>query len=413
MNVDNAQMSEISPQDSKKKSRVLPISVVILCIVIGLIFGFLLTYNVAIRDSRFTTLSKDIINPLSHSFLQQKEVVGFLPYWLLSTNRKDYSDTITTLAYFSLTFNEDGTIKTHNNPQELEPGWYALTSGKVDEFFAEAKEHTIQRSLVLFEGNEETIDALMSDPVVHAQNFMNDVLPLMKTYQFTDLNIDIESVREASPEAQLAYTQFLSEVKNRLTEAQAGTLTVDIAPSALIHTRLMNLEMIAPIVDKVVLMGYDYHYSGSLVTGPVSPLYGGGVESEFDIDQAVNLALTYLPKEKLMLGIPAYGYQWETLQTATRSATLPGSGITASTKRVEELLSSCFTCIVGTDLMAHEQYLLYPDEETGTYHQIFYPDEAATRAKIEYVSKKKLLGLAVWALGYEDSSVLLPLSEYK
>lgn len=413
MNPDNTQIPEVSSQDSKKTNRVRFVGVIILCIVIGLFFGFTVTYNIAVRDSSFHTLSKDIINPLSHSFLQKKEVIGFLPYWLLSTARKDYSDTVTTLAYFSLTFNKDGTIMTHTNPQELEPGWYSLTSGKADEFFAQAKKQNVSRSLVIFEGNEETIDALLSDPVIHAQNFMNDVLPLMETYEFTDLNIDIESVRESSPEAQLAYTQFIREVKHRLTEANAGTLTVDIAPSALIHTRLMNLEMIAPIVDKVVLMGYDYHYSGSLVTGPVSPLFGGGVESEFDIDQAVNLALNYLPKEKLLLGIPAYGYQWETVQTATRSATLPGSGITASTKRVEELLSSCSSCIVGTDTMAHEQYLLYPDEETGTYHQIFYPDEAATKAKTDYVEKKKLLGLAVWALGYEDRSVLLPLSDYK
>lgn len=413
MHANKTQLQEVSAENVKKKHRGLFFGLLIFCSIVGLFLGFVITYSIAIRDLRFTSLSKDIVNPLSYATLQQKEVIGFLPYWLLSTAKKDYSDVITTLAYFSLTVNGDGTIKTHNNPQELEPGWYALTSGKVDEFFVKAKEHTIKRSLVVFEGNEQTIDALMSDPVVHAQNFMNDVLPLMKTYQFTDLNIDIESVRESSPEAQLAYTQFIGEVKNRLTETNAGTLTVDIAPSALTHTRLMNLEMIAPIVDKVVLMGYDYHYSGSLVTGPVSPLSGGGIESEFDIEQAVSLALEYLPKEKLILGIPAYGYQWETLQIATRSATLPGSGITASTKRVEELLSLCSTCIVGTDAMAHEQYLLFPDEETGTYHQIFYPDEAATKAKTDFVSKQNLLGLAVWALGYEDSSVLSPLSEYK
>jgi len=80
----------------------------------------------------------------------QHQVIGFLLYSLLSRARIDYSKEITTLTYFGLTLAPDGTIQKLNTPQEEEPGWYALSSGKVIPFLESAKSHNVALSLPTF-----------------------------------------------------------------------------------------------------------------------------------------------------------------------------------------------------------------------------------------------------------------------
>jgi spore germination protein YaaH len=67
------------------------------------------------------------------------------------------------------------------------------------------------------------------------------------------------------------------------------------------------------IADNIVLMAYDYHSTSSFVTGPVAPLSGAGIMSEYDVTAAVEKTLDLIPPQKLVLGIPLYGYEWETL----------------------------------------------------------------------------------------------------
>lgn len=115
----------------------------------------------------------------------------------------------------------------------------------------------------------------------------------------------------------------------------------------------------------------------------------------------------------MSLGLPSYGYSWETLQNTPRSATLPGSGITTSNEKAEQLQKQCSTCTVTHDEVAKEPYVIYKDAETQTYHQLFYPDRKAVQEKVDLVKKSNIAGLAVWALGYEEKGLYEPLAQYK
>jgi len=101
------------------------------------------------------------------------------------------------------------------------------------------------------------------------------------------------------------------------------------------------------------------------------------------------------------------------LEPGRRSAVLPGSGIVASNRRVEEFLAGCASCSAQLETAAQESYLVYLDEETKTYHQIFYPDEKFMKTKIALANKYNLGGLAFWALGYEGNSLLNPVAGYQ
>lgn len=356
-------------------------------------------------------------NPvLSKVGVKKAEIVGFLPYWLLSKADKDYAKYITTLTYFGLTVNEDGTIKKLDNPQEEEPGWTTLKGEKFTSF--QAKNKNLKQSLLVINGDDEIIGKLINDPVVSATNLVNDVAPVMKGYGlpagrqgFTDLNLDIESFLDASESARANMTTFVRTVTDQVKSQKLGTVTLDLIPIALVKQKLYDAKALGAIVDRVVLMTYDFHYTGSFTSGANAPVGGAGTSLEYDTETAVKEALKSIPADKLLLGIPLYGYGWETLSSAPESATIPGGASIASSRRVADLLKTCATCSAQMDAVAKEPYLIF--KEDGYFNQIYFENEDSIKEKINLAQKYKLGGVALWALGYEDNSMLNPLTTYK
>lgn len=376
----------------------------ILPYLISFVCGFFLVFLIIKFGFTSTSTPATIIkNTASFIGLSEHQVIGFLPYWLISQATKDYSPYVNDITYFGLTIAPDGSIQKYSKPGETEPGWFALQSGKF------VPPTSVHATLLAFSGDPDAINELMSDPITHATTFVSEITPIMEQYNFTKLNIDIENVQPASPAAQQNFTAFIKEVKQQLKKP----IYIDASPTDLIKERLINLSQVAPYVDGVILMTYDYHFAGSYVTGPVAPVAGAGMYSEFDVETGIQKALAVMPKEKIILGIPLYGYSWETITNVPRAAAIPGSGVVISNKRAEEFIAACATCSAQREQDANESYVIYQDSETGTYHQFFYPDAVATQAKINLAKKYELGGVAFWALGYEGDTILNPAKAYK
>lgn len=336
--------------------------------------------------------------------------LGFLPFWLLQTATNDYSKYFTHIAYFNLTVDKDGSIKRYTNPGEGDPGYFTLVNGKVDDFIDKAQSTNQALSLVVFSSNDDDIENMLVNPEESARNLLEDTSLLIKKYGFTDLNLDIEKVKEASPSSRLKFSRFVRQVSKDYKSYGLKTLSIDVAPIALVkETNLVNPSEVGKFVDYVVLMDYDYHHFGSSVTGPVSPQYGAGSVSEYDTEVAVEKALEVIPKNKFVLAIPLYGYEWETLQDSPRSATIPSTARVISSKRASQTLSDCKSCVGIFDDIDKETHYFYKNK-TGSYTQIFYPDKNQSQAKVNFINDNKLAGLAVWALGYEDDTILQPLA---
>lgn len=378
-------------------------------LLLGLVIGY---YFLLYSPQTLVSLKRHFVPPTQKEIIEQKQIIGFLPYWLVAKARDDYSDSITTLTYFGLTIDIDGKIQYLVNEQEEDPGYHMLKSKKLQKMLQVAKEKNITLSLLIFSGDSDTIEQLVSNPVLHAKNLVDDVSPIMKKYGFTDLNLDIESTAAASPEARSNFTTFVREVKKEVNSQKLGTVTVEITGQDLIRPTLVSPKDMGKIADFVVIMAYDFHYPGSKVAGAVAPLGGAESYAEFDTKTVLNQAYKYIPKRKIILGIPSYGYSWETINQTPRSATVPGSGVTVSNERAESLLASCSTCSARFDTQAAEKYVIYQDA-TGTFHQLFYPDKVSSQKKVDIVFQTNLQGLAIWALGYEGKDMYEPLAQYK
>jgi len=126
-----------------------------------------------------------------------KQIIGFLPYWQLDKANLNGENDITTLTYFALNIDGEGHIVKLANEQEEDQGWYQLHSDKLGKFFANAKSNKVKLSLLISSGDAGAINQLMNDPVKHGNTLVKEVVPIMKHYNFTDLNLDIEDTSVA------------------------------------------------------------------------------------------------------------------------------------------------------------------------------------------------------------------------
>lgn len=342
--------------------------------------------------------------------IQKPVIIGFQPYWLLENANKDYDPYITTTSYFGLVLNSNGTIQKLVNEKEEEPGWTTL---RLSKFSNKLKGKNSDLSLAIHSSDEDSIAELLTNPKVNAKNLIADITPIMKRYNFTDLNLDIESFKESSASSQKQFTEFVKEIKKEVEKNNLGTLTVEMSPTALVKNFIINGKDIGGIADYVVIMAYDYHYLGSYVSGPVAPLRGAGKTREFDVETGLKEALKVIPAKKIILGIPLYGYQWEALTNKPGSATIPQGGSTASNKRVERLIQECKNCITGIDELSKEPYIIFRDEQGNYYNQIFYSNQESVGQKIDLATKYKIGGIALWALGYDGEKIMTSVKNYK
>lgn len=345
--------------------------------------------------------------------ISKPRLVGFLPYWLTARATNNYNPSLTTLTYFGFTIGPDGHVVKLTNPQEEDPGWYDLSTKAVQTKLDDAKSHNLILSLAVISEDEDTISSILKTPKQSASNLLNDILPVMKKYGFSDVNVDIESFTKADNATQSAFTTFVQTVKTGL--AGKATVTVDIAPIMFVRHDALDPVAIGNIADYVVLMGYDFHTVISSNVGAVAPWNGIGSQTEYDVATALSLATKEIDPKKIILGTPLYGYEWDTLSSNDAAATIPNTGQTASNRRIETTFAqNCPTCISATNSLSQETRYVWQENKTDPYvHQAYVFDEHALAFRVVMTQQNKLAGLAVWALGYEGNSILTPLSVYK
>jgi len=359
-------------------------------------------------------MSPSRIVPIVRTFgITKPEVIGFQPYWLVGSGNQSYAKDITTLTYFSLAVEKDGTIRHEDKPGELEPGWRMIESDTYAATLSAHRKAGVKLSLLVQNMVEDDILELIKEPVLHGTKLVEEVAPIMQKHGFSDLNLDIESFTKASESARLQYAQFVEAVKNELTRQKLGTLTVELTPKSPVEMHLIDVARIGQIADYVVLMAYDYHYVFSTVAGPVAPIGGVPTVVEYDVETALKETLRYAPASKVMLGIPLYGYEWETIGQTPGAPVIPGSWQLATGKRIEEFIKTCTDCTRGFDPISQEPYVVFPGETPGHFQQVFYENKDALQAKIKLAEKYQLAGVAMWAVGYESEGMLAPVQPYK
>jgi spore germination protein YaaH len=146
-------------------------------------------------------------------------------------------------------------------------------------------------------------------------------------------------------------------------------------------------------------MTYDYTMPKSLSAGPNSPLRDLSGAFEHNILKNLAELTKTIPPKKILLGIPLYGYEWDTVATSKYAPT-ESRGVTASLERIEAMLAA------KTLELVWDRNSLTPygiSTESGSISQIYFENDVSIRLKLDLVKSAGLGGIALWALGYDNN----------
>ena len=162
-------------------------------------------------------------------------------------------------------------------------------------------------------------------------------------------------------------------------------LSVDV-PIPASYNMYYERDELAEVVDYVINMGYDEHYSGSDE--------GSSASIDF-VKNSITDSLTEVPKEKLINAVPVYTRVW--------------------TKEKDKVTSTALGMVGAATWVKENNVNLTWDEEVGQYigqttvgnatKYIWMEDERSMKLKMDAVKEADLAGVAVWKLGLEPKEI--------
>ncbi|MFW5991791.1 MAG: glycosyl hydrolase family 18 protein [Halanaerobiaceae bacterium] len=143
-----------------------------------------------------------------------------------------------------------------------------------------------------------------------------------------------------------------------------------------------DYEVLSQSVARIVIMAYDYHWSGG-PPGPVAPLSW--------VQDVIDYAIMKIPLEKIVLGIPCYGYKWDIEHYEGKARGLSYQQVikTAALNKVK----------IEWDQESFSPYVKYNN------HEIWFENRDSIIKKINLVREFQLNGAAFWRLGLEDTRI--------
>ena len=305
-----------------------------------------------------------------------KKVYGWHPYWVSSSAYLSYDyNALSHIAYFGY------------ETDSATGGYTTIHDWNTTPIIAYAHQRGVKVTLTVISFGSDQNDKLLSD-TVRQQRMINSLITLLKSRNGDGVNFDIESLRSTQRANLVAFMRRASmQIKSQVPGAE-----ISMATPAVDWSGSWDFYQLAQICDYLVVMGYDYYWSGSTTAGPVAPLEG----ESYNITRTVDTYLaTGVPREKLLLGLPWYGYDWP-VQSAARKSGATGTA-TSRTYVVAEQMAGSYGKTF--DQATKVPWISY--QSGSIWRQVWYDDSLSLAMKYGLVNSRAIGGIGIWALSYE------------
>lgn len=306
-----------------------------------------------------------------------KEIFGFHPYWEGTAWQGYNYDLLSTIAWFGLDITSSGNISNDN-------GW------PVTSLINKAHQNGVEVVVVAILFDDDSIERLLNN-ASYRQNLIDNLVNEVKSAGADGVNIDFESMPDG---VKSEFVTFMNDLTSAFhTEIPGSQVTVDMP--AIDWSNRFNFKGLANACDGLMIMGYDYHWKGSGTTGPVAPLKG----TSYNVSGTVEtyLSQTDFNREKLILGLPWYGYEWPA------AGPEPGASTTGNGRARFYSDAEALAATYGKRrYSAGGEIPWYRHEENGGWTQGWYDDSLSLSLKYQYALSEDLKGIGIWALGYDD-----------
>lgn len=212
-------------------------------------------------------------------------------------------------------------------------------------------------------------------------NLKNQIIYYLKTYNYKGVDIDIENIPAI---CRNDFTAFMSEIYSALKplgyQVSVAVPAKTNDSSLATWNYAFDYKSLAQYSDFLMIMAYDEHYPGG------TP---GAVASIDWVKNVVSYTLTVVPKEKIVLGLAAYGYDWSS--GATKAYSINGC----------LNLAKQYGSTIYFDAASQSKYFTY--EASGVSHTVWFEDGETIALKLDLVNSNDLKGIGIWRLGLENA----------
>ena len=198
---------------------------------------------------------------------------------------------------------------------------------------------------------------------------------------YAGLDVDFEYLPGSLAES---YAAFLSRLRRLLT-AHGLFLWAALAPKTSAEQRGLLYEghsypAVAAAADAVLLMTYEwgYTYGPPMAVAPIA-----------NVRAVLDYAITEIPPEKILLGIPNYGYDWPLpfVQGTTRAQSI-------SNQRAIELAVQ-YNIAIQYDETAQSPFFHYTSAD-GVVHEVWFEDARSMEVKLRLIAEYGFRGCGFW-----------------
>lgn len=348
-----------------------------------------------------------------------RHVLGFAPYWELSTLKFYNFSYISEVAYFGVDIDgNSGNLITNNQ------GWSGWSSADLQSMTTRAHSYgakvllTVKEFDTLNSGGTQTLGGFLASSSSQ-QTAINQIISQVQAKNADGVNVDFEPT-DSSSATSIQKSQFATFLTNLTTQLRAQISSAEVivdttacaargsSPCAT-NSFFDPAALASTPIDAMMVMAYDFYSPSSSIIAPVSPLHGYPGTYWYDVATSLQDYLNKAPVSKVLLGIPYYGLKMSTSSSNPNASSL-GHG---SNPTYDQTLSdiSCTDAAYYRDDIGHVARAIWFSDSSksscGTiynqWRQTYYDDQAALNDKYDLVNNKNLRGIGIWALGYDGS----------
>jgi Glycosyl hydrolases family 18 len=324
--------------------------------------------------------------------LRAHEIFGFAPYWTLSQSGGFNVSGLSTLAYFSIDVNADGSL------DKSGAGWAGYQSQDLANLVTRAHGAGDRVVLTVNCFDQHSLDEVTSSPTA-GSTLATALIAAVRAKNLDGVNLDFEG--EGSGD-QAGLTRLVTQVSTAVHAVNPHyQVTMDTyASSAGDPSGFYNIPALAPAVDGFFVMEYQLNLQSG--ASPVSPLTSTMFSDKTTIDQYAAAA----PAAKVILGMPYFGIDWPTTNgTLSATATGPATDVTYG-----QVMASAHP--VYWDATTDTAWTSY--QVGNQWHETFFEDPTSLYDAAQLADASNLGGMGVWALGMDgnDPNLLAALAGF-
>jgi len=302
------------------------------------------------------------INAYAYPFIDRTVLRKTLPY-------------LTYLTLFTYGFTPEGNLIPIDDEEIIQMAReYNVAPMMLLSTFTEEGTFSNQLAHEIF-ANQEAQDVLI-------QNIINN----MREKGYYGLDVDFEYIL---PEDRESYVAFITNLRERLN-AEGFMVMVALAPKTssdqpgLLY-EAHDYQALGEAADEALIMTYEWGFT----YGP--PMAVAPLDKVRDV---VEYAITEIPTDKILMGVPNYGYDWKLPFVRGESQAQSLGNVAAVEQAVQ------YGVPIQYDAVSQAPNYNYRETITGTpaEHVVWFEDARSIDAKMDLVTEYGLQGIGIWQI---------------